>query len=104
MARTSGGERVQALVSERVWGDGVHVSAFASRELRPVEVTLLVRYRDELRGRVLELGCGAGRLTGYVVDLAETAVGLDVSPAMVDYCRAHYPEGRFEVGDLRDLS
>lgn len=104
MARTSGGERVQALVSERVWGDGVHVSTFASRELRPVEVTLLVRYRDELRGRVLELGCGAGRLTGYIVDLAETAVGLDVSPAMVDYCRAHYPAGRFEVGDLRDLS
>ena len=103
MAGTIDRESVQALVSRRAWDEGVHVAAYATRELRPVEVTLLVRYRDELSGRVLELGCGAGRLTGYLAELAEEAVGLDVSPAMVDYCRQRYPRGRFELGDLRDL-
>jgi SAM-dependent methyltransferase len=52
----------------------------------------------------LELGIGAGRVTGYLVELAATVHGIDVSPAMVDYCRTTYPAGTFAVADLRDLS
>jgi SAM-dependent methyltransferase len=87
-----------------VWRDGNFVSQYISSELQPAESLLLERYGRELRGEVLELGCGAGRLTGHLISLGGSVHGIDVSPAMVAYCRAHYPSGTFSVADLRDLS
>src|SRR4051794_23665946 len=86
------------------WRTARVVGAFAHRELRPVEALLLVRYRDALAGDVLELGCGAGRLTGYVIEVAAHVHGIDVAPAMVEHCRATYPAATFEERDLRDLA
>jgi SAM-dependent methyltransferase len=63
-----------------------------------------VRYRDELSGRILEIGCGGGRLTGYLLELSEQVEGVDVLPEMLDYCRATYPAGTFTRRDLRDLT
>lgn len=91
-------------LNDEVWARGEYVSNYASRRLRPVEEVLLDRYRDALSGRVLELGCGAGRLTGHLIELGGEVHGLDLAPAMVVYCREHYPRGKFVVGDLRDLS
>jgi SAM-dependent methyltransferase len=79
------------------------VSAYANRDLRPVEVLLLVRYREALSRRVLELGCGAGRLTGYLVEIASSVVGIDISRHMVAYCRTRYPGGTFREGDMRKV-
>jgi SAM-dependent methyltransferase len=79
------------------------VRSYANRELRPVEVLLLVRYRDALSGRVLELGCGAGRLTGYLGALGGDVLGTDVSPDMLVAARERYPDVRFEQLELRDL-
>jgi SAM-dependent methyltransferase len=52
---------------------------------------------------VLELGCGAGRLTGYLSEIAQIAHGIDISPEMVAYCRQAYPAATFSQGDLRDV-
>jgi SAM-dependent methyltransferase len=87
-----------------IWAEDDFVEFYASRELRPVETMLLARHRDELAGRVLELGCGAGRLTGHLIELAEAVHGLDLSGAMIRYCRRTYPRASFSEGDLRDLS
>jgi SAM-dependent methyltransferase len=89
--------------NERVWRTGRYLVEYASRGLRPVEVIVLAEYRADLRGRVLELGCGAGRLSGYLVRLAAFTHGVDVAPAMVEYCRARYPTATFSVRDLRDV-
>lgn len=94
----------QRRVNDKLWSRTDLVAAYATRDLRPVEVMLLVRYREALSGRVLELGCGAGRLTGYLAELASVAHGVDISPAMVDHCRRAYPRATFGEGDLRDLS
>jgi SAM-dependent methyltransferase len=91
-------------VNKRVWSQGNFVAEYATRDLRPVEALLLARYREALSGRTLELGCGAGRLTGYLAALARETHGIDLSPAMVDYCKRRYPNATFSVGDLRDLS
>lgn len=64
---------------------------------------LLVRHRERFSGRVLELGSGAGRVSGYLAELGASFHGIDVSTRMVEYCRARYPSGTFEVRDLRDL-
>jgi SAM-dependent methyltransferase len=97
-------EQAQARASEAAWSSGEHVATYANRELRPAEVMLLVRYRDALGGRVLEVGCGAGRVTGYLVALGGEVHGLDVSSTMVEHCAATYPAGTFSQGDMRDLS
>ena len=94
----------QAQLNAEFWAGGEQLGFYAQRELRRVELVLLRRYRGALSGTVLELGCGAGRLTGYVIETAAKVHGIDISPAMIAHCRAAYPEGVFEVGDLRDLS
>ena len=94
----------QGRANEALWRRADLVKDYARRNLRPVEVMLLVRYREALSGRVLELGCGAGRLTGYLAELASAVHGLDISPAMIEYCRRAYPAATFSEGDMRDLS
>jgi SAM-dependent methyltransferase len=90
-------------VNARVWAAGNFVRHYEGRMLRPPEVMLLVRHRPLFEQRVLELGVGAGRVSGYLVDLAQSFHGIDLSPRMVEYCRARYPAGTFEVRDLRNL-
>jgi SAM-dependent methyltransferase len=95
--------RAQARLNTAMWRRTDVVGAYANRVLRPVEVLLLVRYREELSGRVLELGCGAGRLTGYLAALGGDLLATDVSPAMLAAAAARYPGVRFEPADLRAL-
>jgi SAM-dependent methyltransferase len=87
-----------------IWSEDDFVDFYAGDELRPVETLLLERYREALAGRLLELGCGAGRLTGHLIGLGGSVHGLDLSPSMVEHCRRTYPRGSFSEGDLRDLS
>lgn len=86
------------------WGRGSFVREYANRSLRPVEVLLLVRLRAELSGAVLELGCGAGRIGGYLMALAREFHGIDLSPEMIAEAHRRYPDGDFLQGDVRDLS
>jgi SAM-dependent methyltransferase len=94
----------QAEINEQLWAGEDLVEHYTGRTLRAPEVMLLVRYREALEGRVLELGCGGGRLSGYLSELARDFHGLDISPLMVAHCSRLYPDGAFELGDLRDLS
>ena len=87
-----------------VWTRGRFMRTYAHRQLRPVEVIVLARYREDFAGHVLELGCGAGRIAGYLCQLSERAYGIDLSEAMIRECRRRYPDGSFTTGDLRDLS
>jgi len=47
-----------------------------------------IRARD---GLVVELGCGSGLLTRFLVDAGHRVIATDASPAMVDLARAHVP-------------
>jgi SAM-dependent methyltransferase len=93
-----------AAVNEATWAQGDLVRAYASRNLRPVEVLLLVQLRENLTGSVLELGSGAGRIGGYLVGLAREFHGIDLAPQMVAESRRRYPGGDFAQGDMRDLT
>ncbi len=94
----------QILINRETWGSRNLLAEYSGRVLRPPEVMVLVRHRETLSGRVLELGCGGGRLSGYLIGIAQEFHGLDISPTMVRHCQEAHPNGVFVEGDLCDLS
>lgn len=79
------------------------MDVYANRTLRPAEAVILARYVAGCK-RVLELGCGAGRILGYLVQLGGEVHGIDISEVMVERCRAHYPSANVQLGDIAALS
>ncbi|MEV0070215.1 class I SAM-dependent methyltransferase [Amycolatopsis sp. NPDC050768] len=53
--------------------------------------------------RVGDLGCGPGRVTGYLAGRGLDAFGIDLSPGMVEVAREAYPGLEFEVGSMAAL-
>ena len=54
-------------------------------------------------GLVGDLGCGPGRIAGYLAEQGMDVVGVDLSPGMVEVARRDHPELRFEVGSMAAL-
>jgi len=77
-----------ALIHHR--GFGFHADDCAPGILALLEP---VRERD---GLVLELGCGSGLLTRYLIDAGHRVIATDASPAMLDLAREL-------VGDAEDV-
>jgi len=76
-------------------------------ELRalPFETWLLDRVIDQAAGGpVVEVGSGPGHVTAYLAEGGAEAMGIDLSPEMVAEARRRFPDGSYEVGDLRRLS
>ncbi len=60
------------------------------------------RVRRSASLRVLEIGCGPGRLAAFLTDQGvDEYVGLDFSPKAIAMARQYAPAGRFLVGDAR---
>jgi SAM-dependent methyltransferase len=93
----------QAEINAQLWTEGRYLRSYDHDELLPAESVLLARYASKLTGRVLDVGCGAGRTLGYLVTLGADAHGVDISPRMVDHCLATHPGTDVRVGDLADL-
>jgi len=53
--------------------------------------------------RVLDAGCGAGRMSRYLADRGCTMEGVDLSPGMVEMARREHPDLDFSVASLTDL-
>ena len=53
--------------------------------------------------RVLDGGCGAGRISGYLSTRGCAVEGIDLSPAMVAMARRDHPGLTFSVGSLTSL-
>ena len=99
------GQRTQrGRLNTSVWGHGGFVRSYRSHRLRAPERLFVSHYDEDLRGAVLELGCGGGRITGHLVARASSLRAMDIGRDMVDHCRRAYPGATFEVGDIRDLS
>ena len=50
--------------------------------------------------RMLDAGCGTGRVGGRLAALGHTVVGVDVDPALIEYALADFPAGDWHVGAL----
>lgn len=71
-------------------GFGFHADACAPGILALLEPVL------ERNGLVVELGCGSGLLTRYLVDAGHRVIATDASPAMLDLAR-DYASGAQEI-------
>jgi uncharacterized protein YceH (UPF0502 family) len=70
----------------------------------PFERWLLDRVSAQAAGGpVVEVGCGPGHVTAYLAESGADAIGVDLSPAMVAEARRRFPDGDYQVGDLRRL-
>ncbi|MEW2376538.1 methyltransferase domain-containing protein [Micromonospora sp. NPDC047812] len=73
----------------------------------PWDRAVLTGFADLVRaagnGPVADVGCGPGRLTGYLHGLGLDAFGIDLSPRMVEIARRAHPDLRFEVGAMPHL-
>ena len=54
-------------------------------------------------GRVLDAGCGPGRLAGYLHRAGHVVVGVDVDPVLIAAAEHDYPGPTWVVGDLAEL-
>ena len=53
--------------------------------------------------RILDAGCGPGRVGGHLARLGHQVVGVDVDPVLVAAAREDHPGPMWLVGDLAEL-
>ncbi len=53
--------------------------------------------------RILDAGCGPGRVGGYLSELGHHVVGVDVDPVLIAAAEQDHPGPRWIVGDLAEL-
>lgn len=54
-------------------------------------------------GRVLDAGCGPGRVGSRLHAAGHTVVGVDVDPVLIEAARTDHPGPEWRVGDLAEL-
>jgi SAM-dependent methyltransferase len=76
----------------------------------PFDRAVLNLYADLVRGaapsdsaRVVEVGCGPGRITAHLAGLGLDMLGIDLSPAMIEQARRRHPGLEFRVGQMTAL-
>ena len=75
-------------------GFGFHADACAPAILR------LLQPVRERNGLVVEIGCGSGLLTAYLVDGGLKVIATDASDAMLNLCKSHVPR----AAEIRHLT
>lgn len=53
--------------------------------------------------RILDAGCGSGRIGGPLAALGHTVVGIDVDPVLIEAAKEDFPDVTWRVGDLAEL-
>jgi len=81
----------------------VHDVGFSDLARRAAPGLLRLFSRHRIRdGRVVEYGCGGGRLAEALIRAGYSVTGIDISPAMIRLARRRAPHGTFRVGSLTE--
>lgn len=80
-----------------------YIELVRTNEMHNDDLALIDRRLSIRPGTVLDAGCGPGHVTAHLRSLGVDAIGLDVVPKFIDHARATYPDGRYELGSMRQL-
>ena len=73
--------------------------------LWPEEKMIFKRYETYISGkRVLDIGCGAGRITLALKALTQDYIGIDYSAEMIKACKEKFESTKFIHGDASDMT
>ena len=64
------------------------------------------RFADAIVGResrILDAGCGPGRVGATLAKAGHTVVGVDIDPALIEAARQDHPDPTWFAGDLAEL-
>lgn len=53
--------------------------------------------------RILDAGCGTGRVGGHLATVGHHVVGVDLDPVLIEAARQDHPGSQWLVGDLAEL-
>jgi SAM-dependent methyltransferase len=68
---------------------------------KPFDRSLLQRFANMVpSGPVCDLGCGPGHVTAHLQSLGLKAIGVDLSPKMIEEARRRFTQVEFRVGDM----
>lgn len=88
------------------YADAVGTTVTATFE-RPIDCAILNAFAEDLlaldHARVLDIGCGVGRVTSYLHESGLEVSGVDLSPAMVTIARSAHPHFTFDVASMTNL-
>lgn len=85
-----------------------HAASYDRRRGKTLhEGAWLARFRRQLGpdATILDIGCGTGQpIASYFRAHGHAVTGVDSAPAMIALCRARFPEGDWQVADMRRLA
>jgi len=78
---------------------------FMDLELYNATYDFLCASMDKPDARILEIGCGPGNITKYLLSKRPdfAVLGIDISPNMIALAKKNNPTARFEVRDCRQI-
>ncbi|MEV4658853.1 class I SAM-dependent methyltransferase [Micromonospora sp. NPDC049301] len=74
-----------------------------SQQVHADDLAFIGRHLAGRSGRVLDLGCGPGHITGYLRSLGVDATGLDMVPEFIAHAQAAHPSVEFQLGSMESL-
>ena len=83
-----------------------YIQRFRDLAAQGMDLVGEARLVDAMLGRgsrVLDAGCGPGRVGGWLASVGHTVVGVDVDPVLIAAAREDHPGPRWLVGDLAEL-
>lgn len=80
-----------------------YIELIRTTPVRDDDLALIERHLTIQPGTVLDAGCGPGHLTAHLRSLGVDALGLDAATEFIDHAQATYPEGRYELGSMRQI-
>lgn len=86
------------------WNARAHAYDDFTGKVTTQAIPTLMAMADIAPGKhILDLCCGTGRAAGAAWALGASAVGIDVSSAMIETAQRTFPQVRFEVGDAESI-